>query len=90
MFSKFPTRRRSPWTSTGISARELGLGQQTIASDVLVSLNNSLQVAPNFWLDPKNGVSYPLVVQTPTYDINSAQDLWTLPVTSPSAKIRSS
>ncbi|MGC1587244.1 MAG: efflux RND transporter permease subunit [Rhodomicrobium sp.] len=67
-------------------ARELGLGQQTIASDVLVSLNNSLQVAPNFWLDPKNGVSYPLVVQTPTYDINSAQDLWTLPVTSPSAK----
>ncbi len=67
-------------------ARELGLGQQSVASDVLVSLNNSLQVAPNFWLDPRNGVSYPLVVQTPTYDINSAQDLWTLPVTAPAAK----
>jgi multidrug efflux pump subunit AcrB len=25
-------------------------------------------------------------VQTPTYDMNSAQDLWTLPVTAPSAK----
>ena len=67
-------------------AREVGIGQQTIASDVLVSLNNSLQVSPNFWLNPKNGVSYPLVVQTPTYQINDAQDLWTLPVTAPEAK----
>ncbi len=67
-------------------ARELGLGQQSVASNMLVALNNSLQVSPNFWLDPKNGVSYPLVVQMPTYDINTAQDLWTLPVTSPSAK----
>ncbi|MGO9544670.1 MAG: efflux RND transporter permease subunit [Rhodomicrobium sp.] len=67
-------------------AREVGLGQQSVANNLLVSLNNSAQVAPNFWLNPRNGVSYPLVVQTPTYDINSAQDLWTLPVTAPSAK----
>ena len=67
-------------------ARELGLGQQSVASNMLVALNNSLQVSPNFWLDPKNGVSYPLVVQMPTYDIKTAQDLWTLPVTSPTAK----
>jgi multidrug efflux pump subunit AcrB len=67
-------------------AREVGLGQQSVANNMLVSLNNSLQVAPNFWLNPRNGVSYPLVVQTPTYDINSAEDLWTLPVTAPSAK----
>jgi multidrug efflux pump subunit AcrB len=67
-------------------AREVGLGQQSVASNMLVSLNNSLQVAPNFWLNPRNGVSYPLVVQTPTYEINSAEDLWTLPVTAPSAR----
>ncbi|MGO8954615.1 MAG: efflux RND transporter permease subunit [Rhodomicrobium sp.] len=67
-------------------ARELGLGQQSVASNVLVTLNNSLQVSPNFWLDPRNGVSYPLVVQMPTYQIKSAQDLWTLPVTAPAAK----
>jgi multidrug efflux pump subunit AcrB len=67
-------------------AREVGLGQQAVADNVLVSLNNSLQVAPNFWLSPKNGVSYPLVVQTPTYQINSTQDIWTLPVTPPQAK----
>jgi multidrug efflux pump subunit AcrB len=62
-------------------ARELGLGQESIADDLLVALNNSLQVAPNFWLNPHNEVSYPLVVQAPTYRINSTQDLWTLPVT---------
>jgi multidrug efflux pump subunit AcrB len=32
-------------------------------------------------LDRKKSVSYPLVVQTPTYRIESTQDLWTLPVT---------
>jgi multidrug efflux pump subunit AcrB len=67
-------------------AREVGLGQQSVADNILVSLNNSLQVAPNFWLNPRNSVSYPLVVQTPTYQINSAQDLWTLPVTAPQVK----
>jgi multidrug efflux pump subunit AcrB len=64
-------------------AREVGLGQKTLADNLLVSLNNSFQVAPNFWLDPRNGVTYPLVVQTPTYRIGSTQDLWTLPVTAP-------
>jgi multidrug efflux pump subunit AcrB len=62
-------------------ARQVGLGQESIADNLLVALNNSLQVAPNFWLNPRNEVSYPLVVQAPTYRINSTQDLWTLPVT---------
>jgi multidrug efflux pump subunit AcrB len=61
-------------------AHEVGLGQQEIASNLLVSLNNSLQVAPNFWLNPQNRVSYPLVVQMPSYRITSTEDLWTLPV----------
>jgi multidrug efflux pump subunit AcrB len=64
-------------------AREVGLGQKGLADNLLVSLNNSAQVAPNFWLNPRNGVSYPLVVQTPTYKIASAEQLWTLPVTAP-------
>ncbi len=64
-------------------ARTVGLGQKTLADNLLVSLSNSSQVAPNFWLNPRNGVSYPLVVQTPTYKISSAQELWTLPVTAP-------
>jgi multidrug efflux pump subunit AcrB len=62
-------------------ALELGLGQQSLAGNLVTSLNNSLQLSPNFWLDRKKSVSYPLVVQMPTYRINSTQDLWTLPVT---------
>jgi multidrug efflux pump subunit AcrB len=64
-------------------ASELGLDQKPLADNLLVSLNNSGQVAPNFWINPRNQVSYPLVVQTPTYRIASTQDLWTLPVTAP-------
>jgi multidrug efflux pump subunit AcrB len=63
-------------------AHEVGVGQQALASNLLISLNNSLQVAPNFWLNTRNSVSYPLVVQTPAYRINSAEDLWTLPIAS--------
>jgi multidrug efflux pump subunit AcrB len=67
-------------------ARELGVGQKSIADNVFVSLSSSAQVSPNFWVDPINGVNYPLVVQTPTYDLNTTQDLWTLPVTPPNSK----
>ncbi len=62
-------------------AAELGTNQQEIASNVLVDTNSSAQTTPNFWVDPRNEVSYPLVVQMPTYRVNSAQDLRTMPVT---------
>ncbi len=62
-------------------ATELGMDQQNTASNVLVTTNSSAQTTPNFWVDPRNSVSYPLVVQLPTYCINSTHDLWTLPVT---------
>jgi multidrug efflux pump subunit AcrB len=64
-------------------ALEFGLGQQSLAGNLVTSLNNSLQLTPNFWLDRRSSVSYPLVVQTPTYRVDSTQDLWTLPVTAP-------
>ena len=62
-------------------ANQLGLDQRTTADNVLVTTNGSAQTTPNFWVDPKNGVSYPLVVQMPTYKIDNTNDLWTLPVT---------
>ena len=67
-------------------ATQFGIDQQDVASNVLVSTNSSAQITPNFWVDPNNNVSYPLVVQTPTYRINSAQDLETMPVTVPVLK----
>jgi multidrug efflux pump subunit AcrB len=63
-------------------AAQLGLQQRATANDVLISTNSSAQSAPNFWIDPRNQVSYPLVVQLPTYHIDSTHDLWTMPLTS--------
>ena len=63
-------------------ATQTGVTQQEAANNVLVATNSSAQTAPNFWIDPRNSVSYPLVVQVPTYRIGSSQDLETLPVTS--------
>jgi multidrug efflux pump subunit AcrB len=62
-----------------------GLTQLEAADNVLVATNSSAQISPNFWVDPRNGVSYPLVVQYPPYLYGSTQDLQTLPVTSSAA-----
>jgi multidrug efflux pump subunit AcrB len=63
-------------------ATETGVTQQEAANNVLVATNSSAQSAPNFWVDPRNSVSYPLVVQVPPYRIGSSQDLQTMPVNS--------
>ena len=62
-------------------ATEFGINQQDVVNNILVATNSSAQTTPNFWVDPRNNVSYPLVVQMPTYHINSVQDLRTIPVT---------
>ena len=63
-------------------ATESGVTQQEAADNLLIATNSSAQTAPNFWVDPRNSVSYPLVVQVPTYRIGNSQDLETMPVTS--------
>jgi multidrug efflux pump subunit AcrB len=69
-------------------ASEFGLDQSETANNVLVTSNGSAQTAPNFWVDPSNGVSYPLVVQLPTYKIDTLNDLWRMPVTASNGKTR--
>ncbi len=64
-------------------AAQFGLDQHSMATNVLVTTNSSAQTMPNFWIDPKNSVSYPLVVQLPTYRLDSAQDLATIPIVAP-------
>jgi len=60
---------------------QAGFTQQNVASSLLTSLSGTSQVAPNFWLDPKSGVSYFVVTQSPQYDFQSLQDLENIPVT---------
>ena len=62
-------------------AEELGLTQRDVANNMLISLSGSFQTAPTFWLNPKNGVSYNIVTQTPQYQLDSLEALKNLPVT---------
>ena len=57
-----------------------GLTQRQIASNLLISLSGSVQTAPAFWLDPRNGVSYSVATQAPQYRMASLQDLGNIPV----------
>ena len=64
-------------------ASGIGLTQSQVASNVLMTLSGSGQTAPNYWLDPKNGVNYPIVTQVPQYRVSSLEDLSNIPVVDP-------
>jgi multidrug efflux pump subunit AcrB len=68
-----------------VRAQQVGLSTKDVSSSLLVSLSSSFQTAPNLWLNPKNGVSYIVAVQTPQYKIASLDDIRTIPVTSSSS-----
>ena len=61
------------------------MNARDVAQSVLVSLSGSFQTAPNFWLNPKNGVTYQIAVQSPQYRMTSLQDLMNTPVNDPCA-----
>jgi multidrug efflux pump subunit AcrB len=67
-------------------AAEIGLSQRDVANSLLVTLSGSGQVQPNFWLNTKNGVSYPIVAQMPQYRIETLSDFVNIPVTSPATE----
>src|ERR1700735_1675713 len=57
-----------------------------VANSMLVSLSGSFQVTPMFYLEPKSGVEYYLIAQTPQYDVQSSQDLQNIPLTAANQK----
>jgi multidrug efflux pump subunit AcrB len=57
-----------------------GMTQKDVASDLLVSLSSSTQVAPSYWLDTKRGVQYTVAVQTPQYENNSVDAVQNTPL----------
>jgi multidrug efflux pump subunit AcrB len=64
-------------------AEMLGLTQRDVANSLLVSLSSSGQTQPNFWLDPRNGVSYQVTAQTPQNRIETLDDIIRTPITPP-------
>ncbi len=64
-----------------VKAGQLGLTQRDVTGSMLISLSGNNQVAPNFWLNPANGVSYNVGVQTSQYRIDSLDELLRTPIT---------
>jgi multidrug efflux pump subunit AcrB len=62
-------------------AQAIGFSQRDVAQSLLVALSGSFQTTPSFYLDPRNGVSYNVAVQTPQYRIDTMAALQGLPVT---------
>ncbi|MEA2944930.1 MAG: hypothetical protein QOI40_260, partial [Alphaproteobacteria bacterium] len=67
-------------------AQYVGVTERDVTNSLVVNLAGSSQVAPTFWLSPQNGVSYPIVMQTPQYQIDSLSALKNLPVTAAGAQ----
>jgi multidrug efflux pump subunit AcrB len=66
-------------------AQYTGITERDVTNSLVVNLAGSSQVAPTFWLNPANGVSYPIVMQTPQYHIDSLEALSNLPINAPGA-----
>lgn len=59
-----------------------GVSEKDVATAMLTTLSGSSQSSPTYWLDPKNGVSYAVSIQTPQRDIDTMTGLKNIPVTS--------
>jgi multidrug efflux pump subunit AcrB len=62
-------------------AQYVGLTERDVTNTLTVNLAGSAQVAPTYFLNPDNGVSYSIVMQTPQYKVDSLSALQTLPIT---------
>ena len=62
-------------------AQYIGLTERDVTNSLVVNLAGSGQVSPTYWLNPDNGISYPIVMQTPQHQIDTLAALQTLPIT---------
>src|SRR6201996_2465117 len=63
-----------------LHAAKLGLTEKEVLSNVITSLTSNQMIAPNVWIDPRNGNNYFLTVQYPEAQIGSLQDLRSIPL----------
>ena len=64
-------------------AQLVGLTEQAVATNMLVSLSGSFQTAPSFWVDPKSGTQYQVATQTPQFRLENLNDLGNTPLNGP-------
>jgi multidrug efflux pump subunit AcrB len=63
-----------------LHAAKLGLTEKEVLSNVITSLTSNQMIAPNVWIDPRNGNNYFLTVQYPEAQIRTVQDLQAIPL----------
>jgi multidrug efflux pump subunit AcrB len=68
-------------------AQYLGVTERDVTNALGVSLAGTSQVAPTYWLNPQNGVSYSVAIQTPQYRVDTLSALENLPITSTQAEV---
>ncbi|HMI54265.1 MAG TPA: efflux RND transporter permease subunit [Candidatus Saccharimonadales bacterium] len=61
-------------------ASQLGLSQKEIVDNVITALTSNGMIAPNYWIDPKNGNPYLLAVQYPENEVKTISDLKQIPL----------
>jgi multidrug efflux pump subunit AcrB len=61
-------------------AQLVGLTEQSVAGNMLVSLSGSFQTSPSFWVDPQSGTQYQVATQTPQYRLETLNDLGNTPL----------
>jgi multidrug efflux pump subunit AcrB len=66
-------------------AQYVGLTTRDVTNSLVVNLAGSGQVAPTYWLNPANGITYNIVMQTPQYRLDSLASLSNLPIMAPAA-----
>jgi multidrug efflux pump subunit AcrB len=65
-----------------VLAGQLGATANDVGAAIVTATASSRFVAPNYWRDPKSGVSYQVQVQVPQPKMNSLKDVQTIPVSS--------
>jgi len=63
-----------------LHAAKLGLSEKEVLDNVVTSLTSNQMIAPNLWIDNKNGNNYFLTVQYPEAQIHTVQDLESIPL----------
>lgn len=64
-----------------IKAAQLGVNQDDIVKNVVTATNSSINFAPAFWIDERNGNHYFIGAQYAEKDIRSLETLRNLPIT---------
>jgi multidrug efflux pump subunit AcrB len=68
-----------------VLAGQLGVSADQVGQAVVSATASSRFVSPNYWRDPRSGVSYQVQVEIPQAKMTSVQDIETIPVASATA-----